>query len=541
MKKTAQTSAKSLLVNGWEALKKQQIKHAISLSQQLNQQYPNHSEGWYYTAQVAMIINNKAAAEQGLKNACKLAPTNISLKMILANFCLSNSDFKKAKTLALELDGLLLKAAEHNQLALLFSKLNLVDKAISHYQQAISLDSENHEHYYSLATVLRFAGDLALAEQHLDKAVTLQPLDIDAHVLKVDLRKQTFENNNIDNLSELLAKDLAIKDRVQVYFALAKSYEDLADYQQSFVYLEQGNKLRRKHINYQVQTDKNIMSDIRQIFSPLWWRNHKGHGLSAIKASSTITPIFVLGMPRTGSTLTDRLLSANDNVFSAGELSDFEQQLTAQVNQYRSPRDHSKKSFISAASQVDFRQLGQDYLSSVTAHFGEAVVGDKTTYFIDKLPFNYLYVGLIKAALPQAKIVHVIRNPMDTCYAVYKTLFQQAYPFSYQQQELAAYFISYQKLMQHWAQLADLDIHQLSYEELVGDPKETGKKLYQFCGLEWHDRYIDVTSQQGMVNTASASQVRQEIHQGSLKKWQHYRQQLAPLKAQLEKAGIVCD
>jgi tetratricopeptide (TPR) repeat protein len=541
MKNAAQISAKALLVNGWEALKKQQIKHAISLSQQLNQQYPNHSEGWYYTAQVAMSINNKPAAEQGLKNACKLAPTNISLKIILANFFLSNNDFKKAKTQALELDGLLLKAAEHNQLALLFSKLNLVDQAISHYQQAISLDSENHEHYYSLATVLRFAGDLALAEQHLDKAVSLQPLDIDAHVLKVDLRKQTPENNDIERLFELLAKDLAIKDRVQVYFALAKSYEDIADYQQSFVHLEQGNKLRRKHINYQVQTDIETMSDIRQIFNPLWWSRHIDNESSASNSRTSITPIFVLGMPRTGSTLTDRILSASDNVFSAGELDNFAQQLTIQVNKQLSPAERSKKSFISAASQVDFRQLGQDYLSSVTAHFSEAGIGDKTNYFIDKLPFNYLYVGLIKAALPQAKIVHVIRNPMDTCYAVYKTLFQQAYPFSYQQQELAAYFISYQKLMQHWAQLADLDIHQLSYEELVGDPKETGKKLYQFCGLDWHDRYIDVTSQQGMVNTASASQVRQEIHQGSLQKWQHYRQQLAPLKTQLEKAGIVCD
>jgi hypothetical protein len=150
-------------------------------------------------------------------------------------------------------------------------------------------------------------------------------------------------------------------------------------------------------------------------------------------------------------------------------------------------------------------------------------------------------VGLIKAALPNAKIVHVTRNPMDTCYAIYKTLFQQAYPFSYQQQELADYFISYQKLMQHWSKLVGLDIHQLSYEQLVVDPKETGEKLYQFCGVDWHDRYLSLTSQQGMVNTASASQVRQEIHQGSLQKWQHYKLQLAPLKTQLEKAGIVCD
>jgi tetratricopeptide (TPR) repeat protein len=541
MKNTAQMSARTLLINGWEALKKQHIKQAISLSQQLNHQYPDHSEGWYYTAQVADSINNKPAAEQGFKNACKLAPANISLKMILANFYLSNDDFKKAKIKALELDELLLTATEHNQLALLFSKLNLVDQAIDHYQQAITLDSENHEHYYSLATVLRFAGDLALAEQHLDKAVTLDPLDIDAHVLKVDLRKQIPENNNINNLSELLAKDLAIKDRVQVYFALAKSYEDLADYQQSFVYLEQGNKLRRKHVNYHVKTDVDTMSNICHVFNPLWWSKHKGNGLNASKSSLSITPIFVLGMPRTGSTLTDRILSASDNVTSAGELDTFAQQLTKQVNQHLSPAERSRKSFILAASQIDYGQLGQDYLSSVTARINEVGIGGKTHYFIDKLPFNFLYVGLIKAALPQAKIVHVTRNPMDTCYAVYKTLFQQAYPFSYQQQELAEYFISYQKLMQHWSQLAGLDIHQLSYEQLVGDPKEVGEKLYQFCGLDWQDRYLDLSSQQGTVNTASASQVRHDIHQGSLQKWQHYEQQLAPLKAQLEKAGIVCD
>jgi len=541
MKKTAQMSVKALLVNGWEALKKQQLEHAISLSQQLNQQYPNHSEGWYYTAQVAISLNNKQAAEQSLKNACKLAPANISLKMILANFYLSNNDFKQAKSWALELEKLLLKAAEHNQLALLFSKLNLVDQAISHYRQAITLDSENHEHYYSLATVLRFAGDLVLAEQHLDKAVALEPLDIDAHVLKVDLRKQSPENNDIEHLSKLLAQDLTIKDRVQVYFALAKSYEDLADYQQSFVNLDQGNKLRRKHINYQVKTDADTMSDICQVFNPLWWSRHKDTKSSASKSRSSITPIFVLGMPRTGSTLTDRILSASDNVFSAGELDNFAQQLTIQVNKQLSPSERSKKSFISTASEIDFAQLGKDYLSSVTTRFSEAGIGGKTNFFIDKLPFNYLYVGLIKAALPNAKIVHVTRNPMDTCYAIYKTLFQQAYPFSYQQQELADYFISYQKLMQHWSQLADLDIHQLSYEQLVVDPKETGKKLYQFCGVDWHDRYLALTSQQGMVNTASASQVRQDIHQGSLQKWQHYKLQLAPLKIQLEKAGIVCD
>jgi tetratricopeptide (TPR) repeat protein len=541
MKNTVQTSAKSLLTQGWQALKNNNMNDAISLSQKLNQLHPGHSEAWYYTAQVAIAIDNKKAAEQALKNACKLAADNVSLKIILVNFYLSNNDVKQAKTLLLEVETCPLKAAEHNQLGLVFAKLQLIEPAIAHYQKAITLDSKNHEHYYSLATVLRFAGDLALAEQHLDKAITLEPLDIDAHVLKVDLKKQSPQSNSISSLTELLTKNLSIKDRVQVYFALAKSYEDLANYQQSFSYLQQGNELRRQHINYQVETDITTMSDIRQIFNQSWWNKPHVNELKAQKSSSTITPIFVLGMPRTGSTLTERILSASDNVFSAGEINDFASCLTAQVNQYRSSAESSKKSFICAASQIDFDRLGDDYLASVTARFSDVEFGDKVNYVIDKLPFNYLYLGLIKKALPHAKIVHVTRNPMDTCYAVYKTLFQQAYPFSYQQQELAHYFIAYQQLMAHWSQLSDVDIHHLSYEDLVADPKVTAKKLYQFCGLDWQDQYTDIKAQQGLVTTASASQVRQDIHQHSLQKWKHYQQQLAPLKAQLEQAGICCD
>jgi hypothetical protein len=130
---------------------------------------------------------------------------------------------------------------------------------------------------------------------------------------------------------------------------------------------------------------------------------------------------------------------------------------------------------------------------------------------------------------------------MDTCYAIYKTLFQQAYPFSYNLKELGQYFIQYQKLMRHWSSLESLDIYNVSYENLVSSPIETGQALYQFCGLEWQDQFVDVKNHQGIVNTASASQVRQNIHQNSVQKWRHYEQQLTPLKAQLEQAGICCD
>jgi len=533
------TSVQTMLKQGWSALKNNQINDAIRISQSLNQQHPDHSEAWYYTAQVALALQNNIAAEQALKNACKLAPKNRTVQIILANFYFSKNDFQQAKKLAFSLDDKVLKAAEHNQLAFLFSKLNLTEESINQYRMAIALDGKNNDHYYSLAAVLRHAGELISAEENLNKAIELNPLDIDSHALKVDLKKQTHDQHSIDSLITLLDEDLAPKDKVQVYFALAKSYEDLADYEKSYANVEQGNNLRRKHLNYAIETDQQTMTKISQIFNQAWWQ--KDTIESADKKEHVLTPIFVLGMPRTGSTLTDRILTASDDVFSGGELNDFAQLLTEQVNQLQASSKQEKTSFIEAASQIDFKQLGQTYLSTVKARFSEVDLGDSIDFFTDKLPFNYLYLGLIKKALPNAKIIHITRHPMDTCYAIYKTLFQQAYPFSYDLKELGQYFIQYQKLMNHWSSLSNMDIHQVSYEKLVSSPIETGRAIYQFCGLEWQDKFVEVKNHQGVVNTASASQVRQEIHQNSVQKWRQYEQQLAPLKAQLQQVGICCD
>ncbi|MCO4799938.1 MAG: sulfotransferase, partial [Colwelliaceae bacterium] len=404
MKNIDQRTTKSLIEQGWQALKNQQINDAIKLSQQLNQQSPNNSEAWYFTSQVAIAINNNNAAVQALNNACKLAPKNIGIKIILANFYLSINDFIQSNRHANYISALTLSANEHSQLGLLFFKLNHIEKATIHYRKAITSDDKNHQHYYNLATMQRFTGELGLAEENLSKAIKLNPLDVDAHALRVDLKKQTNETNSIESLTALLTKNLSAKDRVQVYFALAKSYEDLSEYGNSFSYLEKGNQLRRQHINYNIETDLKVLTNIQQTFDESWWKNkEKGNAIEQ-KKCSPFTPVFILGMPRTGSTLTDRILCANENVFSAGELSDFAQCLTSLVQQSEQGSGNSKSSFMAAASQVDFDQLGQDYLKAIEAKFSHIGIGDKINYIIDKLPFNYLYVGLIKKALPHAKI-----------------------------------------------------------------------------------------------------------------------------------------
>jgi len=536
-------TAESLLSQGWNFLKNKQNNQAIEISQLLNKFYPNLGVAWYFTGKVALTINNILAAKQSFKNACKLTPAKQPWKITLANVYYRLNEIEPLKKLITSLDLSMLSATEHNQIAMLYSQIHLYQQSIEHYHKAIALEPEKSTHYYSLAAVQRYAGDLEQAEINLTKAIEFHPFDIDAHTLRVDLKKQTKEDNYIESLTALinqpvLPKPLSVKDKVQLYYALAKSYEDIAEHDKSFECLQKGASLRRQHIDYHINQDTDTMTEISRYFDQNWWANVPS---ARQKEQEKLTPIFILGMPRTGSTLIDQILSAGKEVQGAGELNDFSRLLTEQVKNTFGNDIKTKQEFIEASARIDFHQLGADYLSSVHAQFSHLGVGNKVHCFTDKLPFNFLYIGLIQKALPNAKIIHVTRGAMDTCYAVFKTLFQQAYPFSYDQKELAQYFASYQKLMAHWQKLPQLNIHTINYEQLVERPEDTAEELYQFCDLNWRAEYTNVQNNNSAVTTASASQIRQPIHKGSVQKWRKYHQQLAPLIQQLEQEGISCD
>jgi hypothetical protein len=165
--------------------------------------------------------------------------------------------------------------------------------------------------------------------------------------------------------------------------------------------------------------------------------------------------------------------------------------------------------------------------------------GTVTPRFIDKLPFNFLYCGLIHRALPRARIVHVVRDPMDTCYAVYKTLFGQAYPFSYDLEELATYYIAYHRLMNHWRTTMPGLIQDVSYENVVANSETEARQLVAYCGLQWEPACLEFHNLKSASTTASAVQIRQPIYSSSVGKWRRYEQQLEPLRARLEEAGLV--
>lgn len=243
-------------------------------------------------------------------------------------------------------------------------------------------------------------------------------------------------------------------------------------------------------------------------------------------------PVFIVGLPRSGTTLVDRILGSHSKVHSAGELDHFALAIVDAVRRAGGGTQLSRRELIARSADLDFVALGRDYLgrAKYAAAGGEC--------FTDKMPLNYLYCGLIRRALPNAKIVHVVRSPMAACYAMYKTLFKDGYPFSYDLSEIARYYIGYRRLMDHWQATLPGAIHSIGYEALVADPRGQIRKLLDFCGLEWQDACAEFHKNPAPTTTASAAQVRRPLYDSSVSQWRHYAEELAELSGLLNAAGI---
>jgi hypothetical protein len=310
--------------------------------------------------------------------------------------------------------------------------------------------------------------------------------------------------------------------QVPIRYALAKEHEDLADYAASWRHLSAGAALRRRHLKYDLRTDLATINWITQ----------------AYPADSTFAggfqsaePIFILGMPRTGSTLVDRIVGSHTDVFSAGELPDFAAALVSAV-QRRLGRVPPRQELVAASATIDFAAVGADYLRRTRPRTG------RTRHFTDKLPLNYLYCGLIARALPGARIVHVTRHPLANCYAMFKVLFDQGYPFSYDLGELAEYYLGYRRLMAHWHAALPGRIIDIAYEDLVADSAAEAPRLLQALGLAWQPACLEFHKNPAPVATASAAQVRRPIYGTAVSAWRHFERELAPLAARLRVAGV---
>lgn len=515
----------------------QQLTQALSLCQKLNRCYADYAHGWYLASCLMYRVTNFKDALTAIEQAilCLDATKRLDqnkYQLQRARCLFAAGDRGTAASIADELREVTFSGASlHHDFANLLNDLEQVDLALAQFDKAIQMDSAPAAFHYNKATMQRYLGDITGAALSFSAAIERDPLDYEAYYARSNLNKQSVERNSVQAIELAIEHaDETPKKNAKIhclYYALAKEQEDLGNFTASFAALSRASALKRGQMQYDVNTDLAILKAIGESYGPAMFDGH-------IQGCDSPDPIFILGMPRTGTTLVERILASHSDVCAAGELNNFALELMNLVkNSGLKPR--SRIELIELTQQLDFQKLGQNYLSSVKS------LGLSKPYFIDKLPFNYLYTGLIHLALPRAKIINLQRNPMDTCYAVFKQLFKDAYPFSYDLLELGRYYVAYTQLMTHWNVVLPGVIHTVKYEQLVADTESETRRLLDYCGLSWQDQCLQFHTNESASKTASATQVRQPVYRSSIGKWRAYEQQLQPLRKLLGEAGIVMD
>jgi tetratricopeptide (TPR) repeat protein len=400
----------------------------------------------------------------------------------------------------------------YNSLAHVSIALGRHERANALYRRAVELGPNVSRHWFNLASSERSLGRLAAAEAACDRAIALDSHEYRAYLLRSELRRQTAAVNHVEQLRRALARPgLETPARVLLGYALGKELDDLGQYEQAFRWFELAASARRSQLAYDVELDERRLRGAIEAYPP-----ESGRSASGRVDSSRF--VFIVGLPRSGTTLVDRILTGLPGVRSNGETDNFERALVAAA---------------SGRHAIDWDAVAAGY-----SRLAAAAGGDAQRVIIEKLPLNYLHLGAIHRALPQARLVLVSRAPLDCCFAMYRTLFGEAYPFTYRFEDLARYYAAYSALIAHWRGAFGESIHEVHYEELVGDPGRTGQALARACGLKWLDSALEVEKNAAVCLTQSAAQVRRPIYRSSAGSWRHYRTQLQPLIAALRDRGV---
>ena len=399
------------------------------------------------------------------------------------------------------------------------------ERANALYRRATEISPDIPRFWYNLAGSERSLGRLVEAEVACDRAISLDPEQYPSYLLRSELRVQSPQANHIKELEAKLAvAGQEHRARVFLGFALAKELDDVQRFDEAFHWFASAAAARRSRLSYDVAVDEHKLARIAESFpKSLFADPSSGDRADTAGPVDSSRYIFIVGLPRSGTTLVERILTGLPGVRSNGETDNFSRALLAAA---RGPGD------------VFQQAAAADPLVVCANYAGYTHDETDSDRIIEKLPMNYLYIGPIYRALPKAAVLLIRRSPIDSCFAMYRTLFGDAYPFSYDFEDLARYYAAYERLINHWRNVLGERLREVVYEDLVREPKRIGQTLAQYCGLGWSDAALEIQSNQAVSLTASAAQVRRPIYGSSSGRWRHYHRHLGGLITALRRYGV---
>ena len=525
---TAAADAPALLQTAHELWRAGRPQEAYEAARRSAQADPTNPEAFGIAGGLAYELKFMLQAEEALRASLALLPEGgepwAHVTSLLASTLAVKGGAVEAEHLASRVETIgSSQPVVWDRLGELFQRLNLHERSVPHFERAVMAAPERPDFQMHLANAYRFVGRIGEAESRYETTIELQPQSTEAHRVLAELKRATPEANHIDRLLALAAsQDGDPLDRARVAFGLAKEYDDLKQIDEAWRWLETANQAAKESNGpWDGDAENTWIQAIKTTFAaPRPRSGPPGDGP---------TPIFILGLPRSGTTLVERIIAAHAGVVAMGELDTMTQTLKRAVGR---PYDLGLLIDPADLARANWSEVASTYRTETEFLWGG---GD---YVIDKMPYNSFFAGPIRNAFPEAVIVDVSRAPMDCLFGAYKRLFYGAYNWSYDQADLARHYLLHWELMEHWRRsLEGPGYVRIVYEDLIADPEAQIRRLLAEAGLSFDEACLRPHETKGAVATASSTQVRRPINKEGLGSWRRYESQLEPMRRILAENG----
>ena len=499
------------------------LEQAEKLCRQVLQKNPGHVDALRMLGLIAAAAGDLEDAEHLLRQALENAPDHVPAMFELGRVLKELDHHEQAIEVYREIVKLHPDNPKaHFRLAGVLGPAALTELSAAAYQRCLDLAPQHAGAWLGLGHMLKTLGRQDEGIEAYQRCLELEPDFGEAYYSLANLKTYRFDDAQIQEMKERVASE-SVKEvsEVNFLFALAKAYEDRGDFDQAWHYYEQGNDKQRILVSYDPVQTETVNNDLIEFFNAEFFKEHLNSG------NPDRSPIFVLGMPRSGSTLVEQIIASHSQVEGTSELP-YIGRISKSLNRNRADGMRYPQ-VLSELEPRHFHRLGQDYLQMAAMHRVEG-----TPRFIDKMPNNFPSVGLIHSILPNAKIIDARRHPMDACLGNLKQLYAKGQTFSYDQNDIGEYYLQYQRMMDHWDEVLPGKVLRVQYEDTVADLESQVLRILEYLELPWEDGCLNFYDTERAVRTASSEQVRQPIYTSGVGFWRNYEPYLEELQEVLE-------